>query len=99
VNEQALKVEDLEHTSVYWLKAVGSITITFTLFTFVLQCFHICLIFLSEKNPAAAGYFNWSNIILTSRVVLHLLCTVHVHGHCTFQDLGVEEYGKSNVWT
>jgi len=27
VNEQALKVEDLERTSVYWLKAVGSITL------------------------------------------------------------------------
>jgi len=32
VNEQALKVKDLEHTSVYRLKAVGSLTLTFDIY-------------------------------------------------------------------
>jgi len=36
VNKQVLKFDDLEHTSGYWLKAVGSITLTFTFLHFSL---------------------------------------------------------------
>jgi len=35
MNEQALKIEDLERISVYWLKAVGFITLTFTFYIYI----------------------------------------------------------------
>jgi len=53
VNEQALKVEDLEHTSVDWLKAVDSITLTFTFY--ILHLIH-CDNSLSNITDANAKY-------------------------------------------
>jgi len=64
VNEQALKVEDLERTSVLWLKAVvDSITLTFTFsFTYSNILSNMQGYLLSDWSLGLEGALTWATI-------------------------------------